>query len=127
MAPTTRASRKRASEMEKEKPGQPYPQTKSARKAAKANGSKKASAASPAAANRPSRKRDDSPRAKLDASTEDTSDQISYWLMKSEPESRFENGQDIKFSIDDLAATTAPEGWDGKCTSSNPFFSPVLP
>ncbi|GKU13488.1 thymocyte nuclear protein 1 [Fusarium langsethiae] len=36
-----------------------------------------------------------------------------YWLMKAEPESRIENGVDVKFSIDDLRAKTEPEGWDG--------------
>ena len=39
---------------------------------------------------------------------------FSRWLMKSEPESRFENGVDMKFGIDDLEASpdqTAP--WDG--------------
>ncbi|KAF4333402.1 Thymocyte nuclear 1 [Fusarium beomiforme] len=36
-----------------------------------------------------------------------------YWLMKAEPESRIENGVDVKFSIDDLKAKTEPEGWDG--------------
>ncbi|KFH41581.1 Thymocyte nuclear protein-like protein [Hapsidospora chrysogenum ATCC 11550] len=36
-----------------------------------------------------------------------------YWLMKAEPESRFENGIDVRFSIDDLRACTEPEGWDG--------------
>ncbi|KAI1826548.1 PUA-like domain-containing protein [Xylaria intraflava] len=36
-----------------------------------------------------------------------------YWLMKAEPESRFENGVDVKFSIDDLASRTDPEPWDG--------------
>ncbi|KAI0486969.1 PUA-like domain-containing protein [Xylaria cf. heliscus] len=36
-----------------------------------------------------------------------------YWLMKAEPESRFENGIDVKFSIDDLASRTDPEPWDG--------------
>jgi hypothetical protein len=35
--------------------------------------------------------------------------------MKAEPESRIEKGHDIKFSIDDLAAKTEPEPWDGKC------------
>lgn len=34
--------------------------------------------------------------------------------MKAEPESRFENGVDVKFSIDDLAAATEPEPWDGE-------------
>jgi len=37
-----------------------------------------------------------------------------YWLMKAEPESRFEKGKDIKFSIDDLASKEEPEPWDGK-------------
>ncbi|KAM6172302.1 thymocyte nuclear protein 1 [Erethizon dorsatum] len=38
----------------------------------------------------------------------------SYWLMKSEPESRLERGVDVKFSIEDLKAQ--PEQiacWDG--------------
>lgn len=35
------------------------------------------------------------------------------WLMKAEPETRFENGKDVKFSIDDLAACTVPEPWSG--------------
>jgi hypothetical protein len=39
---------------------------------------------------------------------------IQYWLMKAEPDSRIEKGVDVKFSIDDLAARTEPEGWDGK-------------
>jgi predicted RNA-binding protein with PUA-like domain len=37
-----------------------------------------------------------------------------YWLLKSEPESRIENGIDMKFSIDDLR--NCPEetsSWDG--------------
>ncbi|KAI3325564.1 PUA-like domain-containing protein [Xylariaceae sp. AK1471] len=36
-----------------------------------------------------------------------------YWLMKAEPESRFENDVDVRFSIDDLASRTEPEPWDG--------------
>ncbi|KAJ0109360.1 t dna binding protein [Diaporthe amygdali] len=36
-----------------------------------------------------------------------------YWLMKAEPESRLENGVDVRFSIDDLAAKSEPEPWDG--------------
>jgi hypothetical protein len=38
----------------------------------------------------------------------------NYWLLKAEPESRFENGVDVKFSIDDLAAKAEPEPWDGR-------------
>jgi hypothetical protein len=43
-----------------------------------------------------------------------TEEDRTYWLLKAEPESRFENGVDVKFSIDDLAARTEPEPWDGK-------------
>lgn len=38
-----------------------------------------------------------------------------YWLLKAEPETRMENGHDVRFSIDDLRAKTKPEGWDGTC------------
>lgn len=37
-----------------------------------------------------------------------------YWLLKAEPETRLENGVDVKFSIDDLASKTEPEPWDGE-------------
>ncbi|KAK3688987.1 PUA-like domain-containing protein, partial [Podospora appendiculata] len=37
----------------------------------------------------------------------------TYWLLKAEPQTRLENGIDVAFSIDDLAAKTAPEPWDG--------------
>jgi hypothetical protein len=40
--------------------------------------------------------------------------------MKAEPESRLEKGQDIKFSIDDLASKTEPEPWDGKSSLNSP-------
>ncbi|KAG6040587.1 hypothetical protein E4U39_007049 [Claviceps sp. Clav50 group G5] len=33
--------------------------------------------------------------------------------MKAEPETRLENGIDVRFSIDDLKAKKEPEGWDG--------------
>lgn len=33
--------------------------------------------------------------------------------MKSEPDVRIEDGYEIKFSIDDLAAKKTPEGWEG--------------
>ncbi|MCJ1306376.1 hypothetical protein MMC25_000018 [Agyrium rufum] len=39
--------------------------------------------------------------------------ELSFWLMKAEPFSRIEKGKDVKFSIDDLAAATKPEAWDG--------------
>ena len=38
----------------------------------------------------------------------------SYWLMKSEPESRFENGIDVKFGIEDLKKEPNQTAcWDG--------------
>ncbi|XP_007104121.1 thymocyte nuclear protein 1 isoform X2 [Physeter macrocephalus] len=38
----------------------------------------------------------------------------SYWLMKSEPESRLEKGIDVKFSIEDLKAQPKQTAcWDG--------------
>ncbi|KAL2875060.1 hypothetical protein SGCOL_009763 [Colletotrichum sp. CLE4] len=33
--------------------------------------------------------------------------------MKSEPDVRIEDGYEIKFSVDDLAAKKTPEGWEG--------------
>ncbi|KAF2448108.1 DUF55-domain-containing protein, partial [Karstenula rhodostoma CBS 690.94] len=36
-----------------------------------------------------------------------------YWLLKAEPLPRFENGVNVAFSIDDLAACTRPEPWSG--------------
>ncbi|OBT68942.1 hypothetical protein VE03_01317 [Pseudogymnoascus sp. 23342-1-I1] len=56
---------------------------------------------------------------KTDATGAPTADEAAvsqerqYWLMKAEPESRLEKGHDVKFSIDDLAAKTEPEPWDG--------------
>ena len=42
------------------------------------------------------------------------SPQYTHWLMKSEPESRFENGVDMKFGIDDLRAEPDSTAcWDG--------------
>ncbi|XP_076833539.1 thymocyte nuclear protein 1 [Brachyhypopomus gauderio] len=38
----------------------------------------------------------------------------SHWLMKSEPESRLENGVDVKFGIEDLKGLPGQTGcWDG--------------
>ncbi|KAI1810390.1 PUA-like domain-containing protein [Poronia punctata] len=42
-----------------------------------------------------------------------TSSDRWYWLLKAEPESRYENGVNVKFSINDLASKTEPEPWDG--------------
>ena len=39
--------------------------------------------------------------------------QVIYWLLKAEPLPRYENGVNVAFSIDDLAACTKPEPWGG--------------
>lgn len=52
-----------------------------------------------------------------------------YWLMKAEPETRYENGVDVSFSIDDLAAKKEPEPWDGKFCLGPPlprFLSAIM-
>jgi predicted RNA-binding protein with PUA-like domain len=36
-----------------------------------------------------------------------------FWLLKAEPLPRYENGINVAFSIDDLAACTKPEPWGG--------------
>ncbi|KAI0475688.1 DUF55-domain-containing protein [Xylariaceae sp. FL0804] len=51
--------------------------------------------------------------ASASAATAAGSPERWFWLMKAEPESRFENGVDVRFSIDDLAARAEPEPWDG--------------
>jgi predicted RNA-binding protein with PUA-like domain len=40
-------------------------------------------------------------------------DQEVFWLLKAEPLPRYENGVNVAFSIDDLAACTRPEPWSG--------------
>ncbi|KAJ2896109.1 DUF55-domain-containing protein [Zalerion maritima] len=47
------------------------------------------------------------------ASASSTGGGKQYWLLKAEPEPRYENGINVSFSIDDLAACTVPEPWDG--------------
>ncbi|KAK8066281.1 hypothetical protein PG997_013028 [Apiospora hydei] len=47
------------------------------------------------------------------AGSSDPSCEKAYWLLKAEPETRLENGVDVRFSIDDLASRTEPEPWDG--------------
>ncbi|XP_061915887.1 thymocyte nuclear protein 1 [Entelurus aequoreus] len=49
-----------------------------------------------------------------ESSSEKSTEQHCRWLMKSEPESRFENGIDVKFGIEDLKALPNQTGcWDG--------------
>ena len=41
-------------------------------------------------------------------------DGYTHWLMKSEPESRFENGVDMKYGLEDLKAEPDQTAcWDG--------------
>lgn len=56
------------------------------------------------------RNRDGSTKAKAEADKP----VYDYWLMKSEPESRFENGIDVKFGIEDLKTEPNQTAcWDG--------------
>ncbi|XP_018545154.1 thymocyte nuclear protein 1 [Lates calcarifer] len=49
-----------------------------------------------------------------ESSKSPASPQHCHWLMKSEPESRFENGIDVKFGIEDLKALPNQTScWDG--------------
>ncbi|XP_039620087.1 thymocyte nuclear protein 1 isoform X2 [Polypterus senegalus] len=49
-----------------------------------------------------------------DAGEKGQKELFTYWLMKSEPESRIENGVDVKFGIEDLKAQPEQTGcWDG--------------
>nr|XP_032820283.1 thymocyte nuclear protein 1 isoform X3 [Petromyzon marinus] len=51
---------------------------------------------------------------KSSGSTKGPREPYTFWLMKSEPESRFENGVDMKFGIEDLAALpNRMSCWDG--------------
>lgn len=62
----------------------------------------------------------------VDESNDEHTDGPSYWLMKAEPDSRIEKGKDVKFSIDDLKAAPAPEGWDGVRNYVGECFSAVF-
>ncbi|XP_029026823.1 thymocyte nuclear protein 1 [Betta splendens] len=55
------------------------------------------------------------PAASVEKSSESpASPHYCHWLLKSEPESRFENGVDVKFGIEDLKALPNQTGcWDG--------------
>uniref|UniRef100_A0AAY4ASE5 Thymocyte nuclear protein 1 n=1 Tax=Denticeps clupeoides TaxID=299321 RepID=A0AAY4ASE5_9TELE len=53
-------------------------------------------------------------KARKEPAEEQQKDSYSHWLMKSEPESRIENGVDVKFGIEDLKALPNQTGcWDG--------------
>jgi hypothetical protein len=57
--------------------------------------------------------------AEAEQDGDEDGDGMSFWLMKAEPEPRLENGHDVSFSIDDLAAKATPEAWDGKVLFSS--------
>ncbi|XP_051520788.1 thymocyte nuclear protein 1 [Myxocyprinus asiaticus] len=62
------------------------------------------------------RKRSSAVKTKVEKNDKDETCKASYchWLMKSEPESRIENGVDMKFGIEDLKALPNQTGcWDG--------------
>ncbi|KAL9115335.1 MAG: hypothetical protein Q9227_000656 [Pyrenula ochraceoflavens] len=68
-----------------------------------------------------------------DSAEDDTEENVyedennrQYWLMKAEPESRIENGKDVKFSIDDLMNATEPEGWDGVRNPAVPGIAGIM-
>ncbi|KAK4444558.1 hypothetical protein QBC34DRAFT_414855 [Podospora aff. communis PSN243] len=96
-------------ESEPESEPEPEPPVKKSRvskQTPKAAG--KATAKSASKPSKPSTKATEAVEEKTDGDEEKT-----YWLLKAEPESRIERGVDVKFSIDDLAAKTEPEPWDG--------------
>ncbi|KXH30194.1 hypothetical protein CSAL01_05024 [Colletotrichum salicis] len=88
------------------------PKAKPAKKAKKPAAGKKEA---------PPKKTKDELKALRDAPVPDVNSEVEprdppgprYWLMKSEPDVRIEDGYEIKFSIDDLAAKKTPEGWEG--------------
>jgi predicted RNA-binding protein with PUA-like domain len=48
-----------------------------------------------------------------DSNRDADGNQEVFWLLKAEPLPRYENGVNVAFSIDDLAACTEPEPWGG--------------
>ncbi|KAH7376962.1 thymocyte nuclear protein [Plectosphaerella cucumerina] len=74
---------------------------------------KKVAVASKSASELAALREQDVPALNPEASPRPASEANMCWLLKSEPEVRIEDGYEIKFSIDDLAAKTKPEGWDG--------------
>ncbi|KAH7340040.1 PUA-like domain-containing protein [Pyrenochaeta sp. MPI-SDFR-AT-0127] len=48
-----------------------------------------------------------------DSNRDANGEQEVFWLLKAEPLPRYENGINVAFSIDDLAACTVPEPWSG--------------
>ncbi|BFZ63088.1 hypothetical protein YB2330_004206 [Saitoella coloradoensis] len=85
-------------------PSSPEPENKTPAKRGRANKDEKATQSKPAAK-----------KAKTVTATvidDRQPGEIRYWLMKAEPESRIEKGQDVKFSIDDLERLRTST-WEG--------------
>lgn len=61
------------------------------------------------------KRKHDGSKAKTDKAKADNAKPVyDHWLMKSEPESRLENGIDVKFGIEDLKAEPDQRAcWDG--------------
>lgn len=69
-----------------------------------------------------SQRSDDNSYVRIYGGDDGCSSGRSYWLMKAEPESRFEKGVDVKFSIDDLKDAKEPEPWDGEYNRFSCYF-----
>ncbi|KAF9737653.1 hypothetical protein PMIN06_010343 [Paraphaeosphaeria minitans] len=85
----------------------PPPKKKAAKQASKPT-KQTPEPTTPASAAPPSSLEPTSPSNRTSAGAQEV-----YWLLKAEPLPRFENGVNVAFSIDDLAACTAPEPWSG--------------
>jgi len=53
------------------------------------------------------------PTSTSESNRDANGNQEVFWLLKAEPLPRYENGVNVAFSIDDLAACTVPEPWGG--------------
>ncbi|KAK3904358.1 hypothetical protein C8A05DRAFT_13760 [Staphylotrichum tortipilum] len=120
--PEGEPARRRSVRLQKPEDATPKPGDAGARKRVKATKKEapEPEAEEPAAAKKAAPAKSKTTKAAEDATTtngtaapEGEPGQRNYWLLKAEPESRLENGVDVKFSIDDLAARTEPEPWDG--------------
>lgn len=77
--------------------------------------SAKSKASTKSADNKPKASKSAAPLAAAsdDSNRDADGNQEVFWLMKAEPLPRYENGVNVAFSIDDLAACTEPEPWGG--------------
>ncbi|KAF2864788.1 PUA-like domain-containing protein [Massariosphaeria phaeospora] len=92
----------------KAKIAKPAKTKKAPKVTAKPKANPKANPTKPAATSKP-----DAPAPPADTNRDAAGAQQTYWLLKAEPLPRYENGTNVSFSIDDLAACTVPEPWSG--------------